>query len=115
MRFIFTGFTPGMVFRVFAFQRLAADYTRTEFTVKADLSLVRKHGIHLQELPLLCRALLEDHKGLMSGDDLIFTEADMCRHQSACAAVKEAAALKKWRKPSNANAGGGWRTTPLHL
>jgi hypothetical protein len=33
--------------------------TRTHFVVRADLELMRKYEIRVQELPLLCRRLLE--------------------------------------------------------
>lgn len=115
MRFILTGFTPDMVFRVFAFQRIEPDHTRTDFTVRADLSLTRRYGLRFQELPLLCRRLLEGRDDIAPERNLTFTEADMCLHQKDCAALKEAAAQKRARKPRTENLGGGWRTTPLHL
>ena len=52
MQFILTGFTQEAGFRVFTFESLAADRTRTKFTVKTDLSLIRNYGIQVQELPL---------------------------------------------------------------
>lgn len=59
MQFSLIGFSQDTGFRVFAFQGTAADRTRTEYTVRADLALTRKYGIRVQELPLLCRGLLE--------------------------------------------------------
>jgi hypothetical protein len=110
-KFILTGFIPDADFRVFTFERIEPDRTRTEFTVRADLSLSRKYGIHLQELPLLCRELLDRDEELAPGATLSFTEADMRRHQSASAAMKAAAAQKKASyKPHNGNAGAAWRT-----
>jgi hypothetical protein len=103
-----------MAFRVFAFQRIETDHTRTEFTVRADMSLLRRYDLRVQELPLLCRRLLEGREGIEPARDLTFTEADMCLHQKDCAAFKEAAAHKKPR-PAENHRGGGWRTTPLHL
>ena len=58
MQFILTGFTQDLAFRVFAFERMGLDRVRTKYVVKADLSLSRRYGIPLQELPLLCRNLL---------------------------------------------------------
>lgn len=51
MQFILTGFTPDTGFRVFAFQGIGTDRTRTDFTVRTDLSLIRRYGIRMQELP----------------------------------------------------------------
>ena len=62
MEFVLTGFRQDANVRRFAFQRVAGDHSRTEFTVSADMSLLVKHKIPLQELPLLCRALLEDQQ-----------------------------------------------------
>ena len=53
MDFVLTGFRQDANVRHFAFQRVAGDHSRTEFTVSADMSLLVKHKIPLQELPLL--------------------------------------------------------------
>jgi hypothetical protein len=103
MQFLLTGFTPGTDFRVFAFQGVEADRTRTEFTVRTDLSLIRQYGIRMQELPLLCRGLLERRDAAgeaqreKTNEDrtLTFTEDEMRIHASNCAAEREAAKLKK--------------------
>lgn len=57
MQYILSGFTQDMGFRVFRFEGVAVDRprTRTVFTVRADLALIRRYGIQIQELPLLCR------------------------------------------------------------
>ncbi len=59
MQFVLTGFTHDKGFRVFTFDRIGEDRVRTKCTVRADLSLIRNYGIHIQELPLLCRGLLD--------------------------------------------------------
>ena len=59
MQFIFTGFMQDMGFRVFAFERVGPDRIRMKYTVRADLALLLRYGIPMQELPLLCRRLLE--------------------------------------------------------
>ena len=72
MQFILTGFTQDLAFRVFAFERMGLDRIRTKFVVKADLALVRRYGIQVQELPLLCRTLLDrsDDGGETAHSDL---------------------------------------------
>lgn len=78
MQFILTGFTPDARGRVFAFQGISADQKKTEHTVTADLSVIRLYGILIQELPLLCRALLESrHEAGLDHRALILTEEDM--------------------------------------
>ena len=78
MDFIFNGFTQDMGFRVFAFERMGPDRIRTKYTVRADLALLLRYGIRMQELPLLCRGLLERRSD--NGEEtgaLTFTEDDM--------------------------------------
>jgi len=74
MDFVLTGFRQEANIRRFAFQRVAGDHSRTEFTVSADMSLLVKHKIPLQELPLLCRALLEDQQQTGPAKAVTFTE-----------------------------------------
>jgi len=110
--FILTGFTQDVGFRVFAFERVADNRTRTACTVRADLALSRRYGIQMQELPLLCRALLErrdDGEGLPT---LTFTEDEMRLCMFERRAAREAAAQKKKsRKPIiSKEAGAAWRT-----
>jgi len=59
MQFVLTGFTQEVGFRVFAFARVEAGAIRIPFTVRADMALVRRYAIPMQELPLLCRGILE--------------------------------------------------------
>ncbi len=84
---------------MFAFEGIAADRVRTPFTVRADLALSRTYGIRLQELPLMCRAILEH---LEEGPEersaqnaLTFTEDAMRLHASNCIAARALAAQKK--------------------
>ena len=77
MQFVLTGFTPDKGFRVFAFERIDADKSRTGFTVKTDMSLVQRYGIPVQELPLLCRRLLERRDEGEAEHSFIFSEEDM--------------------------------------
>jgi hypothetical protein len=90
MQYVFNGFTQDTGLRVFAFEGIAADRARTAYSVTVDLSLSRKYGIRVQELPLLCRAVLErDGK---DGDRRAFTfsEDDMSLRAIASAASQPA-------------------------
>ena len=113
MQFILSGFTQDLGFRVFRFEGVTLDRprTRTIFTVRADLALIRRYGIQIQELPLLCRGLLD---GLDDGQEthtLIFTEERMRTCANDRAAAKDAAAAKRRtpRKPPRENLGAAWR------
>ncbi len=116
MQFILTGFTQDREFRVFAFEGIAADRVRTPFTVKADLALSRTYGIRLQELPLMCRGILEQREeGPEEGaveNALTFTEEAMRLHASNCIAARALAAQKKKapRRPANESNGAAWRS-----
>ena len=91
MQFSLIGFRQDTGFRVFTFEGTAADHTRTAYTVRADLALTRKHGIRVQELPLLCRGLLERAGEGEQKYTATFTEEEMRLH----AAVRNLAVLKK--------------------
>jgi hypothetical protein len=109
MQFVLTGFTHALGSRVFTFDRIAEDRSRTPFVIRADLDLIRKHDIRVQELPLLCRSFLERRDETDEIRELTFTEEEM----SLCAqAQREAAALRKKapRRPVIENRGAAWRT-----
>ena len=97
------GFTHDKGFRVFSFDRLGADRIPTRCTVRADLALTRAYGIQVQELPLLCRALLErceDGHGIRT---LTFAESDMRVCADERAAIRKQVASRKrkpWRRPA---------------
>jgi hypothetical protein len=99
MQYVLTGFSSDMGFRVFAFDAVDDDRVRTEYLVRADLTLVRKYGIKLQELPLLCRGVLEQRIfGSHHQSTFTYTEAEMSIHADArmVAAEKLKAARKPW-------------------
>ena len=111
MQFILTGFTQDMAFRVFAFERMGLDRVRTKVIVKADLALIRRYGIAMQELPLLCRNLLERNDDGGETHTVTFTEDEMSLHAKGCAAAKSAAAQRRKpaRRPPSENVGAAWR------
>ena len=100
MQYILTGFTHDMGCRVFAFEAVGKDRVREQYSVRADLALIRKYGIPVQELPLLCRGVLERRDE--DGDQQAFTysETDMRRRADDRPAVRAASANRKApRKP----------------
>ncbi len=101
MQFILNGFSELMGFRVFAFEGIAADRTRTPFTVRTDLALSRRYGIRLQELPLLCREVLERRDETEEKRAFTYTEEDMRLYASACAAARDKGSQhrKGFRRP----------------
>ena len=97
MQYILVGFTHDVGFRVFAFEGIAEHSVRAVYNVRADLALVRKYGIRVQELPLLCRAILEEREVSDAHHTFTFTEAAMSQRAEARAA--EAATPRKKPQP----------------
>jgi hypothetical protein len=95
MSFALLGFSQLNNVRHFVFERVGADRTRISYTVDADLRALRDFRITMQELPLMCRRLLD---ALPEGDGeraLTLTETDMRQHAAAGKAAQEQAALRK--------------------
>jgi hypothetical protein len=111
IQFVLKGFSEVTGCRIFAFEGVNADRSRTDFTVKTDLALARRYGIRLQELPLLCKAILErKHEGDTAMRTFTYTEADMGQYADSAAARVEAAKNRKpARRPATANLGTAWR------
>ena len=95
MQFVLTGFTHNAGSRVFEFEGVGKDRTRTYFSVSADISLSQALGIRVQELPLLCLRFLEQLDTSDEARNLIFAEKDMRAYVNECAAEREAAAQRK--------------------
>lgn len=111
LEFVLTGFRQDDAVRRFSFQRLGDDRERTEFTVGADLSLARKYAIALQDLPLLCRRILETR---MESERLLtftFTEEDMRAYSTerTITAANAAQRKKPARRPPPGTLGKAWR------
>jgi hypothetical protein len=99
MQFTLTGFTHNAGFRVFAFEGIGEDRVRLPYSVKADMALARKYGIRVQELPLLCREVLERGTGA-DGKACTYLECDMSIHAAAVAAM-----IVQRRKPPRGRQG----------
>lgn len=109
--FTLIGFSQEGSIRHFAFQGRNDDQDHRDFTVDADTNLIRRYGISLQELPLLCRRVLEETLPLTPGCALIFGEERMQRHAYQREASERIAQDKKRppRKPNSDNLGQAWR------
>jgi len=111
MQFILTGFTQDLGCRVFAFEGINVDRIRTPFTVRADLALIRRYGIQIQELPLLCRSVLERRDEASEAQTFTFTEDEMRTWATARATAKDEAAQRRKppRRHSTEGLGAAWR------
>lgn len=108
MTFTLTGFEEGSGVRRFAFQCVAADRSKTNVIVDADVSLARKHQIRLQELPLICVRLLESLDGDGLASPITLTEEHMSAIQAAARLASEKRPHKAPRRPL-AGTGEAWR------
>src|SRR5258708_27680949 len=102
MIFAFTGFSQDGTYRVFSFELLPRHEGGGTFLVKADLALARKYRIPLQELPLLCRALLENRQGDAPDHTIIYSASDMSLYANARLAADENRKLKRGVPPRRA-------------
>lgn len=110
MQFILTGFTHDAGVRNYAFTGIA-DATRTDFTVGVELALISGYGIRIQELPLLCRGILERQGEGVEQRLFTLSGEDMRIYSENCATAKAAALKKKGarQQPPTSNAGTSWR------
>jgi hypothetical protein len=112
------GFTHDNGFRVFSFDRVGEDRVRTRCTVRADMALIRAHGIRVQELPLLCRGLLDRCEEGSAIQSFTFEEVDMRHCADERTTLREEAAKKRkpWRRPAGEavnNFGSGSSISPV--
>jgi len=92
MEFVLTGFKQFDNIRQYHFDAVGEDRSRQPVTVGADLSLIRRYGIPLQELPLLCRLLLERRAKI---EATVFAESDMVQYVNERAAQMNALMEKR--------------------
>lgn len=104
---ILTGFREANGIRSYVYQCQHDDGSSREFTVDAEVKLLQKHGIGLQELPLLCRRLLEKQNPDVLLRTVTFTEDLMKEQADQRMALKQAARDKKkpYRRPRPAHFG----------
>lgn len=116
MRFTYMGFTHETTgVRRYDFEGVVSPGIRKGFLVTADVALLTKHHIQIQDAPMMCMRLLQGSAETEPQMDLlVLTEADMVSHALARAAEKEEAAKKKSRRtfrPANAMTPGmAWRS-----
>lgn len=109
--FLLTGFTQAAGIRIYAFEgRIEA--RRIDYKVEVNLALIPVYGIRIQDLPLLCRELLQHREQPDEVHSVVFTEQDMRTHADKLSAARESAESRK-RQPRHlvrADTGNAWRT-----
>jgi hypothetical protein len=99
MQYILTGFTQDAGFRVFGFEGVGDDRSRDDYRVKTDLSLIRKYGIRVQDLPLLCRGMLERRDETLEQHTFTYSETEMRGYASVTASRQPTAPRKIAPRP----------------
>jgi hypothetical protein len=97
-QFLLTGFTQTAGTRIYAFER-KGDAQKLGYTVEVNLALIPGYGIRIQDLPLLCRDVLQQRE---QPDDLCastLTEQKMRSHAEELAAARATAAEHRKRQP----------------
>jgi hypothetical protein len=114
MEFVLAGFRQDSNIRRYNFEAVGGDRTRRTITVGADLNLIRKYKIPLQDLPLLCRRLLEGRVEVatLMLTELMFTEKDMlqCADDRAAAVFAAAQKRRAHHPPASSRVGQAWRS-----
>jgi hypothetical protein len=98
--FMLKGFSQVMEYRVFEFEGLSAGAVRASYTVRIDLALARKYGIRLQELPLLCKGVLDQCGEGEEKRTFTYTEAQMSEYAHKLTLADETAKQKRSRQPA---------------
>ena len=108
MEALLVGFRENANIRAFVFNCVQPNHSKTQVVVSADVSLARRYKIALQELPLICKRLLESTPGDNVEAAITLTEERMSRILSE----RLDAAAKKPTKTSRPapQAGRAWRT-----
>ena len=103
-QFFLTGFSQAAGIRTYAFQ-CRMDATWNAYTVEVDLALIPGFGIRIQELPLLCRELLQQQSQPVEKSAVVLTEQRMRSHAERLAVARQEAEHKRKSKPlANADA-----------
>ena len=96
MTYVLTGFFQDGGFRVFSYDGITADHRRSPFWVRADLALARQHKLPVQELPLLCRGVLDNRDAESEEHTLTFSRAEMARLATT---REQATGARRFRRP----------------
>src|SRR5579862_5843295 len=109
-QFFLSGFTQAAGIRIYAFEG-RVDASRIGYTVEVDLALIAGFGIRIQDLPLLCRELLQQQSQSNDISTVVFTEQRMRSHAEKLAAARQEAEgrKKQSRHLASADAAIDWR------
>lgn len=96
MTYVLTGFFQDGGFRVFSYDGISSDHRRSPFWVRADLALARQHKLAVQDLPLLCRGVLDNRASEAGEHTLTFSKAEMAELAEA---RERAVSPRRFKRP----------------
>ena len=105
-QFILRGFSQTRGIRIYTFEGIG-DGRRADCTVEVELALIPGYGIRIQDLPLLCRELLQQRAEPDKISSVTLTEQDMRSFAERCATKREAAEHSKKPTPRLFRGNGG--------
>jgi hypothetical protein len=94
LQFVLTGFTQTAGIRMYAFEG-RVEARRIDYTVEVDLALIPGYGIRIQDLPLLCRELLQQRALPDEINAFVLTEQRMRSHAEQLSLARQNAAHSK--------------------
>jgi hypothetical protein len=111
VEFVLAGFRQFDTVRRFYFDAIGEDRIRKRVVVGADLELIRRYRIPLQELPLLCRRLLDARA---KAESIMFTENDMAQYAKDRTEATDALLERRraHRPTVSSRVGQAWRGSP---
>ena len=110
-QFLLSGFTQTAGIRIYAFQG-RVEARRIDYTVEVDLALIPGYGIRIQDLPLLCRELLQQRAQPDEINAFVFTEQQMRSRAEKLSMAREDAEHRKKqpRRLESADTGTSYRS-----
>ncbi len=107
-QFLLTGFTQTAGIRVYTFEG-RSDAQRIGYTVEVNLALIPGYGIRIQDLPLLCRDLLQQRAEQNEASAFVLTEQNMRSHAEELARARSDAEHRKKPRHAASAAPDDWR------
>jgi hypothetical protein len=98
MEYLLEHYRQNAALRVFVFDGVSPDRSRSRFTVSVNTALLGRYTISLQELPLLCRRFLEERAIAGGSHTLTFGETDMAHLAAERADALEVARQRKFSR-----------------
>ena len=112
LQFLLTGFTQSAGIRIYSFDG-RVEARKVGYTVEVELALLPGYGIRIQDLPLMCRELLQQRTQPDEVKAHVFTEQRMRSHAEKITLAREDADRKKKSRKAESAAQQSSYQSPL--